>query len=220
MNFFVLQNPKAGEDAAVTDFLPVDGSRSGEAPRCTLCGKHIGMLPLLAPVRVELEIWGTSFGDVAYGPSGELLLSERFWKLYESSGLTGLIAVAPAEVVKLKAHRKLREPPPRYNCCRVDRSRAAVDDLKSGLDREDPVKCEECRLGGIIKRVRRVVLEDGSWSGEHVFLARGLPGAVMASEKFERLCLQNGITNCKLVPAEAYSFDHYPWEKANAAIPP
>lgn len=212
MKFFVLQNPKASDGAAVTDFLPADGSKTGEAPRCSQCGKYVGMLPLLPPVSVELETWGTDLGDIAFGPSDELLVSERCWKLYQDSSLTGLIDLGAVEVAKLKSHRKLCEPAPRYYCCRVDRSEAAVDDAKSRLEREKPSTCEECRLGGIIKRAQRVVLETNSWSGEDIFLARGLPGTVLASEKFDSFRQKHRISNCKLVPAEAFSFDNYPWE--------
>ncbi len=209
MKFFVLQNPKADERTAVTDFLPVDGSRTGEAPRCSACGRFIGMLPLLPPVRVELETWGTNFGDIAFGPSEELLVSARFWKLYQDSDLTGLIDVGSVEVVKLKSHQKPRKAAPRYHCCRVGLSKAAVDDAKSALEREEPATCKECRLGGIIKRIRRVVLEPSSWSGEDNFFSRGLPGTILASEKFEKFCRENQISNCLLIPAEEFSFDHY-----------
>ena len=219
MNFFILQNLKAGAGAAVTDFLPSDGSKTGEAPRCPLCANYVGMLPLLPPVRVELETWGTKFGDIAFGPGDELLVSDRFLTLFQHSGLTGLIDLGCVEVVKLKSHRNLSGPPPRYYCCRVCRSTAAVDDAKSGLEREEPSTCEECRLGGLIKRAQRIVVEAASWSGEDIFFARGLPGTILASEKFTSFCQQNQITNCNLVPAQGFSFDHYPWEKGEQSGP-
>lgn len=215
MRFFVLQNPKHGEGTAITDFVPVDGSLTGEAPRCPACGKYIGMMPLLPPVRVELETWETAFGDIAFGPSEELLVTDRFWKLYRASGLTGFVDVGPVEVAKAKSHCKLREPAPHYHCCRVGRGKAAVDDAKSGLEREEPRACEACRLGGIIKRALRVVLQSNSWSGEDIFFARGLPGTALVSEEFKRFCQENQISNCHPVPAETFSFDSYPWEKGN-----
>src|SRR5688500_3319273 len=124
MKFFVLKKrPEAGEIPAVTECVYVDGSPMGEAPRCPACGAFIGALPLLPTIRVELETWGNEFGDLAFGWGGdELLLRDRFWKLYQHSGLTGLIDIGPVEMAKLKSHRKLREPAPRYYCCRVGRS--------------------------------------------------------------------------------------------------
>lgn len=211
--FFVLQNPRAGGGAAVTDFVPADGSRTGEAPRCPVCGKYLGMSPLLPPVCVELEAWGADFGDIAFGPSDELLLSDRFWGLYQASGLVGLFDVGSVKVTSVKSHQKLSGAASGYHCCRVGRSKAALDDAKSGLEREEPWACEECRLGGIVKRARRVVLEPSSWSGEDIFFARGLPGTILVSEKFEKFFRGNRITNGVLVPAEKFSFDHYPWQK-------
>lgn len=170
------------------------------------------MLPLLPPVRVELETWGTFFGDLAFGPANELLVTERLWERYESSGLTGLLDVGPAEVVKVKAHSNLGQPAPYYRCCRVARSRTAIDDANSRLEREESQICVECRQGGIIKRAKGVILEADSWSGEDIFFARGLPGTKLVSEKFQKFCEKHQISNCLLVSAEESSFDHYPWE--------
>jgi hypothetical protein len=171
------------------------------------------MLPLLPPIRVELETWGNEFGDFAFGPGDELLVSDRVLKLYEKARLTGLIDVCRVELAKVKSFSKLCQPtPPSYHCCRVSRSRAAVDDKGSELEREEPWTCKECRLSTIL-RAKRVLFEPDSWSGEDVFVARGLPGFVLVSEAFERLCRSNQISNCLLVPAQEFSFDFVPWEK-------
>ncbi len=213
MKFYVLVNSMGHEGAAATDFLPVDGSKTGEAARCSTCGRCLGLLPLLPPVRVELDTWGTEYGDIAFGPGEELLISERFWKLYGSAGLIGLIDVNMVELKKLTPHQKLHEPTPNYYCCRIIRSNAVVDYRKSGLILDEPSTCQECRLGGIVKRIDRIVLEPDSWSGEDIFLARGLPGVILTSRKFVQCCEDNGVSNCKLIPADAFSFDFYPWEK-------
>lgn len=220
MKFFVVErHPKADKAFALTEFHPLPPVNRGEAPRCPACGGYIGALPLLPPVRVEVETWGTDFGDIAFGPGEELLVSNRFWELYQRSGLTGLVDVGSVEVAKQQSHQKLGNPAPRYQCCRIARSRAAVDDSTSGLEREQPPTCEECRLGGIIKRARRLFLEPNSWSGEDVFFARGLPGIVFVSERFESFCQENQISNCSLVRAEEFSFDHYPWEEDHEPLP-
>ena len=197
----------------VTDFVQVDGSECGEAPRCSICGYYTGLMPLLPPIRVELETWGKSYGDIAWGPCNELLFSDRFMEMYQKHSLVGLINIAPAEIVKVKSRRKLRQPVPNYYCCRSMQSRAVIDDIKSGLVRDEHWTCGECRTGGIIKRTKRVLLEAGSWSGEDIFYARGLPGTILVSEKFSALCREYKISNCLLIPAEKYSFDYYPWEK-------
>lgn len=209
MRFFVLQNPKSDEQTAATEFVPVDNSPTGQAPRCPRCGRYVDMLPLLPPVRVELDTWGPEFGDMAFGPSNELLVSDRFWRLYGASNLAGMIYVGSVQVTKVKSHRKLMATTPDYHCCRAGISKATIDDSESGLEREGPAPCPECRIGGVIKRTKKIALESNSWSGEDIFVARGLPGTILASESFETFCRENAFSNCKLVPAESFSFDYY-----------
>src|SRR5690242_8555428 len=125
MKFFILERPKLNESAAVTDFHPLNPVR-GDAPHCPLCGGYTGMLPLLPPVRVEVEAWGTEFGDLAFGPGEELLVSDHFWKHYGTSSLVGLSFVGSAEVAKVKSRKKFQTQTPYYYCCRVGNSKAAV----------------------------------------------------------------------------------------------
>lgn len=215
MRFFVLQNPREVRGDSVTDYLPADGSKTGDAPRCLVCGQPIGMLPLLPPVRVELEAWGTRWGDVAFGPGDQILVSDKLKKLFGEAGLLGFGHLDPVDIVKLKKHKRGTEDPPGYWLASIQRGQAAVDESASGLVREGAPTCDECRIGGIIKRVSRVILQAKTWSGEDLFFARGLPGTILVSERFKRLCEANSLTNCSLVAAEAFSFDHYPQDRAN-----
>jgi hypothetical protein len=168
------------------------------------------MLPLLPPVRVQLETWGTECGDIAFGPSDEILISTRVHECFRAAKLTGLIDIGPVEIIKVNSHQKLRGNVTSYRCCRISRSRATIDEVKSGLQIEEPWTCEECRIGGIIKRVARLVLEEGSWSGEDIFIGRGLPGIIMTSERFVAFCRHNDVLNAHLLHAEKFSFDYYP----------
>lgn len=214
MKFFVLRNPKVEHGDAVTDFLPVDGSRTGDAPRCSKCGKPIGMLPLVPPVRVELEAWGARWGDVAFGPGDQILVSDKLTKLFAEAGLVGFERLDAVEIEKAKRRKPGAGEPPGYWLASIQRSRAALDDVASGLVRDEAPTCEECRTAGIIKRADRIVLVANTWSGEDVFFARGLPGTILVSERFKRLCDANDLANCSLVAAENFSFDHYPQERS------
>ena len=106
--------------------------------------------------------------------------------------------------------------PPDYWLASIQRSRAALDETTAGVVRDEAPMCEECRIGGIVKRVRRIVLQEDTWPGEDVFFARGLPGTILVSERFKRLCEDNNLANCALVAAEDFSFDHYPQERSDA----
>jgi hypothetical protein len=208
MKFYVLKSPEASEGTAITDFLTVD-AQHGEAPRCPLCGGYIGMMPTLPPVMVELELWEKTFCDLSFGNGNQLLVSSRFWDLWQASGLSGLDDIGIVTVKKVRPRLKIKEPVPTYRCCRVQRSRATINIAESGLEHEGGIVCEECRLGGIIQRARKIVLDADSWSGEDVFYARGLPGTMLASERFEEFIRKNRVTGCQLISADEFAFDYY-----------
>ncbi len=214
MRFFVLEHPKEPVDDSLTDFLTASDSKRGDAPRCPRCGGPIGMRPELPPVHVELETWGRRFGDLAFGVSNDVLVSERFRDAFQSSGLTGFSAFMPAQVVKVIARRgPVPKPMPSYFLAVPGRSRAVIDDRASGIDYGRRWSCEECR-GGYMKRLRTVVLEPDTWSGEDVFIPRGLPGTIVTSERFKAFCDRHAFTNCLLIRAEQHHFDYFPWERA------
>ena len=184
--------------------------RVGEAPTCPVCGAAIGGLPVLPPRRVELRLWGRHFSDLAFGVSTDVLVSARFRDAFLRSGLTGFSGFAPVEITKVVARlRKNPKPLPSYFAAVPGRSRAAVDDRASGLDYEERWTCDECR-NGLMERMRRLVLEPGTWSGEDVFIARGLYGTIITSERFKQFCDREAFTNCVLIAAAHYHFDFFP----------
>lgn len=215
MKFFVLQNPKVGRREAVTDFVPVDGALMGDAPRCPVCDKYIGLRPLIPPVKVELEGWGASWGDIAFGPADQILVSDSLKNAFVKASLSGFTRFDPVVVANTRQRRaSISGGPPEYWLGTIVRSRAMLDDSASGLERGDGTVCPECGLAGVNKRLRRVVLKSDTWSSEDVFFARGLPGTILVSERFKSLCETTGLTNCSFVDAEKFGFDHYPHERA------
>jgi hypothetical protein len=217
MKFFVLTNPEAGKVNAVTDFLAASGSTLGDAPQCPVCGKYIGMLPLLPPVRVELVAWGTVWGDIAFGSGDQILVSQKLKRLFLEEGLAGFERFDPVEVVNIRRHHLSAGDPPFYELATIQHSRAAIDDIASDVVRDAPWTCADCRIDGI-KRARRIVIEPNTWSGEDIFVARGLPGRILTTDRFKSLCDKNSLTNCRLIAAERFSFDHYPWERSPESI--
>jgi hypothetical protein len=213
MSFYVLISPKANKQF-LTDFTSLAPDNSGDAPQCPVCGRYIGMLPWLPPYRAQIEIWGDEAGDIVFGPGDELLVSEKFKHEYENNGLNGILKFIRTEVVSVKSSRKLLQKNlPFYFVATIKRSRAIIDHVLSELILDQPWTCDECRLGGIVKRISRVVIEENTWSGEDIFFARGLPGKIITSEKFRNFCINSDIKNCELIEAKNYSFDFYPWEK-------
>jgi len=214
VRFFVLEHPTDPVGDTLTDFHPASGTKRGDAPLCPKCGGPIGMLVRLPPIRAELETLGKRFGDLAFGVSNDTLVSERFRDAFLSSGLTGLSGFLLAKIVKIIARRgMISSPMPKYFFAMPGRSRAAVDDRASAMDYERRWTCEECRIGRM-KRLKRLVLEPGTWSGEDVFIPRG---TVVTSERFKEFCDRHAFTNCLLIPAEQYHFDHFHWEEESDA---
>lgn len=217
--FFVLKKPSVDsrqDRIAGTEALKADDTRRAEAPRCPACGKGIGMLQWLPPYRVELETWGREFGDFAFlGGGDDLLVSERFREIYQSSGLTGLSGFEPVTIVKVIRHRKLRGNPPQYLKARVARSQAAIDYAASGYEFEGelPPRCPVCNefQGVIVLRWHRTILQPGTWSGEDIFIAGGEPN-FMTTERFKVVCETNNAQNAHFIPAETYGHDFNPSE--------
>jgi hypothetical protein len=208
--FYVLENSRITGSAYETEFIDEDPVNVGDAPRCEACGEYVGMLRWLPPYRVELELWGRDFGDLVFGAGGNPLVSERFTALFRQEGLTGLEGFDPVEVVRIRDRRKpkRKSTPPTYLYVNVVRSKAAVDDKRSGIERSGPVTCQECRSYGV-DRAKRIIIDPAGWAGEDLFIARGLTGRIIASERFKSFCDRHEIRNAVLIPAEEYSFDHY-----------
>jgi hypothetical protein len=217
MQFFILnQSPTGRDEAARMDVLKAPGSQRGDAPRCEACGKYVGMRQWLPPYRIELDAWGQNFGDVAF-VGNDLLVSLRFKQLWERGTLVGLSGFESVEVVNVRRHRNFRGDPPPYFRAIVSRSRTVIDLPASEFEWGEAPTCPACHLGDIIKRWKRVIIDRTTWTGEDVFIARGLPGSTVVSERFKEWCEANAVGNAVFIPAEEYAHDSYPWEKESGA---
>ena len=52
MEFYGLEHPPSDFGDALTDFLFAPGKQRGDAPLCEKCGRAIGPLPSIPPVRL------------------------------------------------------------------------------------------------------------------------------------------------------------------------
>ncbi len=201
------------EELAGTEALPEEGFNVGDAPKCPECGGYVGMLKWLPPFRVELETWGTQFGDVIC-LTEELLVTNRFKRICEENELTGLTGFVAVDVVRVKNHRRLTTDPPQYLKADVVRSQAAIDIEASGYEwaEKEPTICPVCRLSirDTVKRWQRIVIEPGTWTGEDIFIPRG--GEIITSNRFKAVCEAHEVTNVVFIAAENFSHDFYPWE--------
>ncbi|HEX3659491.1 MAG TPA: hypothetical protein VHV55_27130 [Pirellulales bacterium] len=183
----------------------------GDAPRCENCGRYVGMRKWLPPYRVELEAWGNEFADIV-STGTDLLVSLPFKQAWGQSSLVGLSGFEAVEVVKITCHRKPIKDQPAYFRAAVHRSRTKINLAASEFEWQTPPTCPVCCLGDVVERWKRIVIDESTWSGEDVFIARGLPGTIIASERFREFCERNHMKNVAFVPAEDYGHDYYPCE--------
>jgi hypothetical protein len=212
MRYFVLEDrPSLEQTPDATDFVDVDPSNTGDAVKCTACGRFLSALAWLPPHRGELEVWGRRFGDIVAGPSDSLLLSQRMRCLVEEHGIRGLEGFDPVEIVRVIRRKgaKVKGKPPPYYRVSVVRSQMAIDQAASGFEWKGGEVCPECRQAHNLLRWQRVILEPGPWLGEDVFEPRGLH-VFMVSERFKNLCEEYQIANAVFIPPEDCAYDFYP----------
>jgi hypothetical protein len=217
LRFFMLENDIFGP--CDTKFSKVEPVNRGDAPQCSKCGATIGMLAWLPPYRVELKLHGEVFGDFVEGPGYEVLISERMAQSFQAEGLTGLLGFHPVEVLRVRGKGKKSKAitVPRYFAVTACFGRGAIDDTRSRVRRDEPVKCLECRNSGV-DSIHGFTLEPGTWQGEDVFRPRGLQGRLLVSERFAEFAQRHGFTNMKLISTEEYVWD--PFRKGPPAAAP
>jgi hypothetical protein len=161
----------------------------------------------LPPHHGTLELYGQALGDFVAGPGNGFLASEKFVEAFRSEGLTGLSGFHPVEV-RVRRKRKGPKPTtvPRYFFVMPAYGSAAVDEARSRILRTAPITCSYCRETGA-NAMGGFELERGSWQGEDVFFARGVPGPIIVSERFERWATRHALTNMLLIPSEQYVWD-------------
>jgi hypothetical protein len=179
---------------------------AGDFDKCEQCGSPVSMRKWLPPRKFKLS--KPSYGDFVFGTFPAFLVSERFRKEYERSGLNGIVNFEDVEVVKIMGKRLNLLQPPRYFNVTIVRSKALIDEEKSKLIRNEEPQCNFCRTS-IIKSFNGVFLSPNTWGGEDIFYARGLPGTIILSERFREFVLKHNFTNINLVPAEDYKINFY-----------
>lgn len=207
MHFYCLEKRFHGDAETIAE--EVEGSAVGDARACPACGRTTSMLSWLPPYRVVLEPHGQQFGDFAFFDGGNsFLVSLKFKDAYEANRLTGLTGFNPVDIARIRSRKKKRLPPPKYFKVDAQYGRTALDLAACGFIWEEAPTCPECRVG-IIRSWQRIVIEEGTWTGEDAFEVRGLPGTIIVSQRFKDVCQSNGITNAEFTPIENAGHDFY-----------
>lgn len=205
--FFTFNSPSAAESLNQTRYSPDEGVEYLEGPSCPLCGSFLGPNIWKKPFKIELELLGNHFGDFAsFCGIPPNLMSEAVVEAYKKSDLTGLIVHGEVVVYKVIPARMLKQFP-RYFYTSVVKSRVPIDaELSEMHYLDDAQPCPECRLASPIMGYERIVLDKAEQPDEDIFVARGLPGIVIASERFKEFCESNHFTNCAFTPLSESSY--------------
>lgn len=209
MDFYVLQpdGQRFGKNWAYGEITRP--ANFGEAPYCPECNSRpIGMRKWLEPRKMRLSSSNQSkWGDVVWGDAFPFVVSERFRHSYSQSELTGIEEfLPPVEIVKAgNKHSEMLNRLPKYYPIVIELLGANVSDAESGIVRK-PQACEYCR--GDVLAIERVVVDESSWRGSDIFVARGLYGITLVTERFKTMSEQKALANIRLVPAIEFNYDY------------
>jgi len=174
----------------------------GDSENCPYCGSPLTSLRWLQPYKVKLL--KPKFGDFVFGLIEPFLASENFMNKYLKSGLKGITKFEKVEVVKINWMKSNTSPPPNYYYVSLIRSKTRIDEKRSKFKRKGKIECEKCRTGGTIENYEGYYFEEGTYDGEDIFIATGLPGEIFVSPKFYDFGKENNFTNLNFIPAEEY----------------
>ena len=195
----------------------------GEAPLCPVCGECIGMLPWVPPYHVEIVAHGKMLGDVVKCTGMSLLVSDRFRQAWQQEGLCGIEEFSPLARLRVRPARLGRRPltyfhvAPQYYGTQIDVEHSLIEYNR-------PITCGKCKSGDV-ESVRGFAIDEASWTREDLFIAWGMSGEIIVTDRVRQLRDDYGLTNINLTPVEKYFWDPYnqwsviDYSRENVAMP-
>lgn len=186
-----------------TEFFKTEPITRGDAPKCTACGRFLGMRRWMAPRHAQVVVHGKRPGDFAFASSSEFLVSEAAMSTIRDEELTGFNDVEEVEISSTL--RAEAAPPGRYFYVEVIQQGADLDAERSEVERTAAPECDSCLSDGIAS-IRGFAIDSSTWSGADIFVPRGLPGVVVVSEAFRRVAEEHGFSNIELVRTDRFTW--------------
>lgn len=199
MNFFSISRSFC-DSGLDFDFEAAESSRVGDAPRCTLCGRFCGMLRLVPPIHGTLCVEASTF-DLAVVSGGEILLSERCLGIFHANGIMGLVEPTLIEVLEIEGPLDAGSVG-KYYLADAVRWGADLDRAKSGIRTTENATCPNCGYAGLIDSYDRICIVESSWTGQDLFRVKGLPGAILVTDRLRQFLMKHHLTVCSIIPAE------------------
>jgi hypothetical protein len=157
------------------------------------------------PFNVKLK--GEDYGDMCRGSGEQFLVSSRFVEAWKESGLGGL--QFSDDEVALRPWREMQDIVPHYFVAFPAHVLTKLDEIASGIEVEEVVGCEDCRVAQR-KRVERLRIDENTWNGEDIFYPSGLYGVLVVTQKFDDFIRANSFTNFPLTHQDEYSESRLP----------
>ena len=176
---------------------------------CKVCGQVVSQDLWLPPQRVRFSSADTScWQDVMWGVPGLCMISERFRKIYEGEGLTGLNPFDPPVIIeKVGKYKKGVFPVelPTYYLITIPWGRGVIDQEKSEIvyeKQENEVFCPLGRHNGSVASYQRYVIKMGTWQGDDFFTPISSSLINLGSERLKEVVQKYQITGLNLIPSE------------------
>ena len=202
MQFYVMQLEVGDPNETWCSYLQPENE--GEAPRCPQCNGIIGAISTLPPYGIELKVHGRGLGDLAFCPGNGIVVSGRFRESWAQSKLRGLDFV-PVDRIRVRPAR-LGKRPLTYLHVMPQRFGTRVDLSRSLIEYRRPFSCMTCLDAGV-DTIRGFSIDESSWTGEDLFIAWGMPGTIIVTDRVRQLRDDHDLKNVTLTPVEKFVWD-------------
>jgi hypothetical protein len=204
MRFFVLKQDRQSRQYS-TDIYGIN-QKMVDALRCPACNGYYSGLRWQPPYQVEVERRGREFGDIVQGVGMYLFLTSKFRHAWEESKLRGISGFEPVEIVRVKPRKAVTLVPTYWHVV-MDHGLTAIDMARSvfAYSINEPPKCAYC--AGSFDAVAGFEIDQGTWTGEDIFVPRNMAGSIVVSQPFVDMVTKYQLTHAVFIPTEKYIFD-------------
>ncbi len=185
---------------------PIHIGASADRQKCPGCGKGVGSLPWMPPFRATVRAYGKQLGDVAFA-SSDILVSQKFRQTWTAAQLKGIDTFHPLDRLRVRPARLGRKTPT-YFYVNPQRFGARVDLSRSLIEYNNLSPCLYC-LHGNLESARGFAIDEASWTGEDLFIAWGIPGSLIVTDRVRQLRDDYDLKNVTLTPVEKFFWDPY-----------
>jgi hypothetical protein len=207
MIFYGLHRPKTDlSEGPWIECYSTNGTGDFLVNPCPVCGRG-GKFPWAKPLVAELVLVGKSNGWPDIGID-DILLSGRAKEALEPLAWPEGTEFESVQIGKAKpALAALISKPTDFWYCVVPRTNTAIDEKKSGIVWNGEFEYRVC-CGGGPKRMKSLVIDESTWSGEDIFQLRNLVQLVV-TQRFRERFEAAGLTGAVFRAGEENAFDHY-----------